>query len=359
MKQQNNLFKLKKSNKGITLVALVVTIIVLVILVGISINLLFGQYGIVTRAGEAKEEYTNAQKLENVTLVDYENKIDKYVYGTSDEVDEEDYKKLEDATRIFFNNNVFTLKDKTTVLGTGTTTTTNLNKLVATITIPTEIIDSGIISTGNTYLYLSASKSNIYLSPSSDGFMYIMYNNTKYILYENDKFISNKIQLVEGVNQFEVYIGWNNYHSDAYINLNLREKYTCYEGNMIEKSYGTGTMTQSNLDKTVATETIDIRAKYFTATVTNSNIYVDPLDDVFMYILYNGTKYYFYKNKEFKTVSIPIADGIDKYEVHMGWNNYHSSAYENIALSVIYRNSTDIKALNEYIHSLNKVLGYE
>ena len=45
--------KSKKTNqKGITLIALVVTIIVLLILAGISIQMLTGQNGILVRAGE-------------------------------------------------------------------------------------------------------------------------------------------------------------------------------------------------------------------------------------------------------------------------------------------------------------------
>ena len=48
-------FKQKfKENKGITLIALVVTIIVLLILAGISITMLTGQNGILNRATEAK-----------------------------------------------------------------------------------------------------------------------------------------------------------------------------------------------------------------------------------------------------------------------------------------------------------------
>ena len=49
-----NLNKKFKRNKGITLIALVVTIIVLLILAGISISMLTGQNGILNRASEAK-----------------------------------------------------------------------------------------------------------------------------------------------------------------------------------------------------------------------------------------------------------------------------------------------------------------
>ena len=52
-----------KRNKGITLIALVITIIVLLILAGISINMLMGQNGILNRATTAKTqtESTNAR----------------------------------------------------------------------------------------------------------------------------------------------------------------------------------------------------------------------------------------------------------------------------------------------------------
>ena len=62
-------FKTKfRRNKGITLIALVVTIIVLLILAGISINMLTGQNGILNRAAEAKEKTGVAQTEETVKL---------------------------------------------------------------------------------------------------------------------------------------------------------------------------------------------------------------------------------------------------------------------------------------------------
>mgnify|MGYP004583673539 CR=1 FL=1 len=60
-------YKLKK-NKGITLIALVVTIIVLLILAGISISMLTGQNGILNRAQEAKEKTQVANEKEAIGL---------------------------------------------------------------------------------------------------------------------------------------------------------------------------------------------------------------------------------------------------------------------------------------------------
>ena len=65
-------------NKGITLVALVVTIIILLILAGISISALT-QTGIFGKAKQAEQKSKEAQEQENATLGTYENEIDKYL----------------------------------------------------------------------------------------------------------------------------------------------------------------------------------------------------------------------------------------------------------------------------------------
>ena len=57
-----------KMNKGITLIALVVTIIVLIILAGISINLILGENGIIIRAQLSKNAQEKAEIIENIRL---------------------------------------------------------------------------------------------------------------------------------------------------------------------------------------------------------------------------------------------------------------------------------------------------
>ncbi len=57
-----------KSNKGITLVALVITIIVLLILAGVSISLVVGDNGIMTRAKDAGTKTNEADALESFKL---------------------------------------------------------------------------------------------------------------------------------------------------------------------------------------------------------------------------------------------------------------------------------------------------
>ncbi len=56
---------IRKQENGITLIALVVTIIVLLILAGVSISMLTGQNGILTMALKAKADTEAAQEEEN------------------------------------------------------------------------------------------------------------------------------------------------------------------------------------------------------------------------------------------------------------------------------------------------------
>ena len=61
-----------RKNKGITLIALVITIIVLLILAGVAIAMLSGENGILKKAAEAKTKTENAQKQEEARLTDME-----------------------------------------------------------------------------------------------------------------------------------------------------------------------------------------------------------------------------------------------------------------------------------------------
>ena len=66
-----------KENKGITLIALVITIIILLILAGITIGLVTGDNGLLAQATRAKEETEKAQLKEETTLGQYESYINK------------------------------------------------------------------------------------------------------------------------------------------------------------------------------------------------------------------------------------------------------------------------------------------
>ncbi|MFR0823552.1 MAG: hypothetical protein ACLU84_05345 [Clostridia bacterium] len=67
----------KWKEKGVTLIALVITIIVLIILAGVAINALVGENGIITQAQRAKEDTDKSQKEELGGLSSLEQQIDE------------------------------------------------------------------------------------------------------------------------------------------------------------------------------------------------------------------------------------------------------------------------------------------
>ena len=70
-----------KSPKGITLIALVVTIIVLITLSVVSINLVLGERGILSKAREARNNYQIAANEEAVVSAGGESIIDSWIEG--------------------------------------------------------------------------------------------------------------------------------------------------------------------------------------------------------------------------------------------------------------------------------------
>ena len=68
-----------EKNKGVTLIALIITIIILLILAGITINMVLGNNGIIAKAQIAKEQTQEKQKDEEEELAKLENNVDKYI----------------------------------------------------------------------------------------------------------------------------------------------------------------------------------------------------------------------------------------------------------------------------------------
>ena len=89
-----------KERKGITLIALVITIIVLLILAGVSIAMLTGQNGILTQAQNAKENTSIAEEKEQIALAYNAVKAEeKGGAVTADKLDKELEKDKADATQ--------------------------------------------------------------------------------------------------------------------------------------------------------------------------------------------------------------------------------------------------------------------
>ena len=90
---------MKEQNKGITLIALVITIIILLILAAISIAMLTGENGLLTKAANAKKETEISKYYEKIELIRAELRLQKKDYEppTLDElIDEFNSKRQED-----------------------------------------------------------------------------------------------------------------------------------------------------------------------------------------------------------------------------------------------------------------------
>ena len=79
--KKKKLKKLLINQKGITLIALVITIIVLLILAGVSIAMLTGQNGILNQAQNAKKETEQAAEDEAAALYQIEEEMGKAIGG--------------------------------------------------------------------------------------------------------------------------------------------------------------------------------------------------------------------------------------------------------------------------------------
>ena len=72
----------KKENLGITLIALVITIVALIILATVVINLSLGQNGLFNKAKYASQSYKNAQDYEEAEIAKATNEINSYAGST-------------------------------------------------------------------------------------------------------------------------------------------------------------------------------------------------------------------------------------------------------------------------------------
>lgn len=70
-----------KEQKGITLVALVITIIILLILAGIAIASITNENGLFNRAKQAKNNTIDSQNVENEAINSYNTAIDEALNG--------------------------------------------------------------------------------------------------------------------------------------------------------------------------------------------------------------------------------------------------------------------------------------
>ena len=72
-----------KRNKGITLIALVITIIILIILAAITINAVFGENGLIVKANQAKQDTINKAADERAGLLAMDARVNREINPTA------------------------------------------------------------------------------------------------------------------------------------------------------------------------------------------------------------------------------------------------------------------------------------
>ena len=94
-----------RKNKGITLIALVITIVVLIILASVAITLSLGDNGIFKKASKAKEDTQVAQNEESMQIAEATNSIDDYVSNTRAEGQNLEKVTLKEGYTLYRNGN--------------------------------------------------------------------------------------------------------------------------------------------------------------------------------------------------------------------------------------------------------------
>jgi len=96
----------RNSKKGITLIALVVTIIVLIILAGVSISLVLGQNGLISKAKIAKEETRAGKVDEQIQLWKMDWKIYNSTENSQKPLEEEEFLENLKADKLVNENEI-------------------------------------------------------------------------------------------------------------------------------------------------------------------------------------------------------------------------------------------------------------
>ena len=130
-----------REKRGITLIALVVTIVVLLILAGITISLVFSENGVIGKAKEAKEETRGAAVEEAKNMWELDKSLTKYVGGSSQSLDEL-LDSLEEQKQI-------TAKEKAEIKETGSVTIGSRTITFNTARTLVELYDAGELKIGD------------------------------------------------------------------------------------------------------------------------------------------------------------------------------------------------------------------
>ena len=200
--------KFKRKEQGITLIALVITIIVLLILAGVSIAMLTGENGILTQAQKAKEETENAQSNEANLLSGYED----YLYNATGDV-----RQVDDS-------------NPGVLEGSGTEQDPFVINSIEDLVVFADNVTKGINLYQNQYVELGLSldfnSDKSYVNPLRTDYGQYGYNGElKTLLTSGNGFITIGGTVIEETNNFYgIFDGNNNTIKNLYINISNEEE---------------------------------------------------------------------------------------------------------------------------------------
>ena len=149
MKTKNKRNYLKE--RGITLIALVVTIVVLLILAGVTINALFGDSGIIKKAQDAQNKMDQAAENDQKGINELSNWLDSKINGTTGEDDNPPTSDLPstDNTTPYYPDDTFT-KDPDTNLDNGLVIKDSIGNEYVWIEVPKSLYNNEAYNTETT-----------------------------------------------------------------------------------------------------------------------------------------------------------------------------------------------------------------
>ena len=252
MKTENKSNYLRE--KGITLIALVVTIVVLLILAGVSVNALFGNSGIIEKAKEAQNKMDKATENDQKQIGELTNWLDNQVNGTTGSDD-----------------NQTTLPKISTLVGTVVDKNTKAEDAYGNkITIPKgfKVVAHGTVAGSATYTYsgdnIPAVQDGIVIENGTDGnqFVWVPVGTIK-----NKDNTTNTITLGRYSNftkQNGTYVpaqNANNYTQEVAIDTYYKELSTFRKGN-------------TAIDSTAQNATARNLSEFISTTLANGGYYI-------------------------------------------------------------------------------------
>ena len=188
--------KTKEMQKGITLVALVITIIILLILAGISIMSLTNT-GLFGKAQDAKKKSAEAEENQKSILDEYETELNKYI-SLVDMFDEtgEVEGKLHVGDYISYMPDTASTDSILTELGTYSGSADNTTSTLTQETLNWRVLD---VKDGQVRLISATPTTSTITLGEAKG-----YNNAVYLLDKTCKTLYNNIQLASNVQNIKI-----------------------------------------------------------------------------------------------------------------------------------------------------------